>query len=156
MGRRGPLKLVTEDTPDDQLTAGAVVATGAPPMPSGMSPAAEEVWDVLVPKLDELGLVAEVDGLTIDLYISHYLAAKQAADELAESAAVAIDDPAHKGRLQKHPADAVFRLHSELALKYANALGLSFAARARLSMRGDSDGDEGNPFEPPAAATGSG
>lgn len=150
-GARGPLskprtlKVVKSALAEEPESLADELIPGAPRKPEGMAPAADALWDVLVPQLDELGLVCTVDGLTIHLALRHYLTALQAHDELAESQTVAMLDEKN-GRHQKHPADAVFRLHSEMFLKYADKLGMTFVSRARLAARGDSGGDSENPF----------
>lgn len=155
-GSRGPLsqprglKIVKTDAPLEPETLADEVVLGAPAKPEDMFPAEIKLWDTLVPQLEDLGLVTTVDGLTIDLALRHYLAALQASAELEESQTVAILDDKN-GRMQKHPADAVFRLHSEMYLKYAGQLGMTYVSRARLAARG-TGGETENPFGPDASA----
>lgn len=152
MGARGPLsrslKIVGATGPADDEEATTLadeLAPGAPEKPEGMPEPEDKLWDALVPELDKLGLVCTVDGLTVDLALRHYLAARRASEELAQAAGVSLHDEKN-GRLQKHPAETVFRLHSDAFLKYAGQLGMTFVSRARLQARGD-DGDEAeNPF----------
>lgn len=160
MGERGPisgarrgLKIVkTAEADDAPATLADELTPGAPDQPAGMSDAGRVLWDALVPQLDELGLVCTVDGLTIDLALRHYLAAQKASDELAAAATVAIRDDKND-RQQKHPADAVFRLHSDMFLKYADKLGMTFVSRARLAAKGGAGDGEDNPFAPASSGS---
>lgn len=160
MGARGPLsnprglKIIKSGEDVEPESLADEVIPGAPDQPPGMGEAERDLWDLIVPKLDDLGLVCTVDGLTIDLALRHYLAAVEAADQLANADAVAVVDEKNK-RLQKHPADAVFRLHSQMFLNYAEKLGMTFVSRARLAARGGSGDGEDNPFVPTQASGGS-
>lgn len=152
MGARGPLKIPSHLRPvKDGEVAGTVaekIEPVAPTPPPGFpdDPDLRQLWDDLVPKLDEAGLLAKVDGPTIELALRHFLAARQASDALA-GGQVVIADPAHGG-VKKNPAGAEFRSQSDLFLKYAAQLGMSFVARARTPVAKEPDGDgEANPFQ---------
>ena len=109
-----------------------------------MPEALSTLWDATVDALDEAGLITAVDGPTLELALRHYLAAVAASDDLLESGSTLHDDK--NERDMKNPASQVFRDHSTAYLEFAKQLGLSFVARARVTMaKGDAD-EDGNPF----------
>lgn len=154
MGARGSLKLpphlravqAGEDV-DEELTAASVVPRVAPLKPEAVAANEElsKLWDVVVPQLDEAGLVAPSDGLSIELALRHYLLARAAHDEVDR---VTVADTNHGG-IKKHPAESIFRSESEMFLRYATQLGMTFVARARTVVKGP-EGGEDNPFASPA------
>lgn len=150
MGERGKLRipaqlrLVGDQTP---ATAADIVAPSRPDMPAEVAaePALAALWTSICDELDAAGLLAGCDALTLELGLRHFLAARKAAQELLGNSTVALYDPEHD-RMQKDPTDAVFRMQSELFLKYAAQLGMSFAARSRIDVRKGASGP--NPFAP--------
>jgi P27 family predicted phage terminase small subunit len=108
-----------------------------------------QMWDAIVPELDNAGLLSPVDALTIEMLLRHIVTARQAHSEIGES--VVLYDDKLAGGAKKHPAEQVFRSESDMFLKYAHQLGMTFIARARTpaSKVGDGDG-EANPFASPA------
>lgn len=147
MGARGPiarsaLRLVTE--PDVAGTVAEAVPIKAPKKPEHLDAELSTLWDEIVSELDSAGLIASVDGLAIELALRHYIAARTAHAQLMDAGDVTEFDEKND-RLAKHPADAVFRMQSEMFLKYAQQLGMTFVSRARLALKGD-DGNEDNPF----------
>ena len=144
MGARGKLKIAAGQ-PATEGTAAAEVEPQAPAKPASVadSEPLSALWDALVPELDRAGLLGPVDGPVVEMALRHFLLARQASDAVGEDAAVA--DPAHGG-VKKNPAEAVFRAESEMFLKYAQQLGITFVARARTPSAGAKP--EPNPFAP--------
>lgn len=151
MGARGPLKLPAQlRVVADGDVAGTLAETvkrEAPLKPSDLTPAERTVWDQIVTSLDEIGLLARVDALTVRLAIRHYLAAMRASDQLLGAESIVLHDDKN-GRDMKHPASQVFRDHSSSFLAYAQQLGMTFVSRARLEATGREAGagGGGNPF----------
>lgn len=151
MGKSGPLKLPAhlQVVPDNSpATAASVVAPVAPAKPEAVSshPELSVLWDQIVPELDRAGLVSVSDSAAIEMCLRHFLVARSASDDL--SADIVVDDKAHSG-IKKNPAEAVFRSNSEMFLKYASQLGMTFVSRARTpAPKGAGDGGS-NPFAPP-------
>jgi len=148
VGERGVLKLPRHLSPVD--TGGATLADNvkkaAPDTPPGFpnDPKLTALWVEMVPLLDEAGLLARVDGPAVELALRHFLAAREASDELMATGA-AVTDVAHgreNGAVKKNPADAVFRSQSAMFLEYVKVLGMAFAARARIPGKKDNDGDD--------------
>lgn len=152
IGARGKLKLAGQlrAVPSDIAadTAAADVQAVAPDKPEDVKndPALSAAWDVIVPQLDAAGLVAKSDGPAIVLALMHFVTAGQAYRQIGGDVMVECEDG-----VKKNPAEAVLRMESELFLKYAQQLGMTFVARARTpGQKGDADA-EANPF----SATGS-
>lgn len=145
MGARGKLKLASHlSTVDTEDTAAAVMQPEAPEKPSLVSADKElsALWDAIVPTLDAAGLIGRSDGPSVELALRHFLVARKASEAIGEN--ITITDHGHGGK-KKNPAEAVFRAESEMFLKYAQQLGMTFVSRARTPTKGDGDG-EPNPF----------
>lgn len=132
------------DTETVADTMNAKLSPTKPVKPESLPGEISELWDSLSEKLDEAGLLAAVDGPTLELAIRHYLAAVKASDDLLSGGSTSYDSK--NDREMKNPASQVFRDHSTAFLEFAKQLGLSFVARARTAVpKGDADGDS-NPF----------
>ncbi len=150
MGARGSLKLASSDGVAIAGTAAAQVAPMAPKKPEDVAndPALSDAWDLIVPSLDEAGLLSRADLPSLVLALMHYVTAQQAFRQIGGD--VVVVDHGHGG-VKKNPAEAVMRAESEMFLRYAQQLGMTFVSRARTpSAKGVGDG-EANPF----AASGS-
>jgi len=152
VGARGPvselklppnLRLVTDKSPDVS-SANASISPTAPERPDGLPESLHGLWDKLVSELDDAGLIAVVDGPTLELALRHYAAAVQASDELLGGTSTMHDDK--NDRVMKNPASQVFRDHSTAFLEFAKQLGLSFTARARTTVAKEADDGSRNPF----------
>lgn len=154
MGARGKLQLPTHLRPvgDDEV-AGTVAETApkaAPVKPDEVADnhALSELWDRIVPELDAAGMISPADGPTLELALRHFLLARVAAGQIGD---VTVVDHGHGG-IKKHPAEAVFRAESDMFLRYAAQLGMTFMARARTPAAKGRDGGESNPFESPVGS----
>ena len=149
MGARGPLKIAKHLAVVPEGSVAADVAPRAPKKPAAVEGDGElsGLWDDLVPELDQMGLLAPSDGPALELALRHFLMARKASVAVVE---VAVHDH-HNGSEKKNPAEAVFRAESEMFLKYAQQLGLTFVSRARTPAKGDADG-EANPFKEAAGS----
>ena len=151
MGSRGPLKLPTHLRPvTDREVSGTIaetVARSAPVKPAEVAedPALSVLWDAIVPELDEAGLLAPSDGPTVELTIRHMAMARRAYADVPADSVVLYDDKL-AGGAKKHPAEQVFRSESDMFLKYAQQLGMTFVARARTPAAKGRDDGEPNPF----------
>jgi len=156
LGARGPLKLPTHLRPvTDREVAGTVAEQAPRSAPAKPAAVAEDevlstMWDVIVPELDGAGLVAPSDGPTLELAIRHFAMARRAFAEVGES--VVVNDHHVAGGLKKHPAEQVFRSESDMFLRYAQQLGMTFVARARTPAAKAGE-DDGNPFAAPAVGS---
>lgn len=145
MGARGKLKLATGLSVVPEATAAAEVPAVAPRKPDAVSndTALSALWDEIVPELDRAGLVTVSDGAAIEMALRHFVVARRASESIGED--IAVSDHHNGGTLKKNPAEAVFRAESEMFLKYAQQLGMTFVSRARTPVAKGAD-DGGNPF----------
>ena len=143
MGARGPLRLV-KDVPVVTGTAAADLPTRAPDKPSAVreDETLSALWDDLMPTLNRSGLVSPADALTLELALRHFVTARRAHDSIGFE--VVVDSDADV--VKKNPAEAVFRLESDMFLRYAQQLGMTFVSRARTPGKEASDGGNENPF----------
>ena len=133
MGARGQLKLVDEEVAAVTLKGSmAEKLRGATHLekPEGIrsNERMEEIWDWIVPKLVTAGLAHEMDSLTVELAVRHYVHAIDASDRLLK------EDILIPGRDEdkRNPLETVFRNESMSFLQYVKQLGLSFGSRVRL------------------------
>ena len=133
MGARGQLKLVDEEIAAVTLKGSmAEKLRGATHLekPEGIrsNERMEEIWDWIVPKLVTAGLAHEMDSLTVELAVRHYVHAIDASDRLLK------EDILLPGRNEdkRNPLETVFRNESMSFLQYVKQLGLSFGSRVRL------------------------
>ena len=146
MGARGKLKIASHLTSVDvDGTAAASVQPIAPdkPAPVAEDPELSTLWDTIVPTLDAAGLISPSDAPAVEMALRHFRAARVASDELAGGPVSMRDEK--NGRDMKNPAEVVFRSESEMFLKYAQQLGMTFVSRARTPTA-KGDGDDVNPF----------
>lgn len=148
MGARGALKIASHLTAVPDATKGTA-ATDVPALAPLKPKAVEEnadlsaLWDQIVPELDRAGLITISDGPSVEMALRHFLLARQASESVGED--VSVSDH-HNGGVKKNPAEAVFRAESEMFLKYAQQLGMTFVSRARTPATKGADDDGGNPF----------
>ncbi|WEV59684.1 phage terminase small subunit P27 family [Bifidobacterium sp. ESL0728] len=147
MGARGPLKLApVGEKPETDATAQSMVDVKEPEKPMGLPDEVSALWDEIVPVLSEAGLLSEADGMTLEMALRHFSTARKASNELLEQGIV-VEDKRHAKQKIKSPNAQVFKDNSAAFLEYAKQLGLSFAARSRISVEGsDHGGKEGNPY----------
>lgn len=152
MGQRGPLKLPTHlrPVPDRELaeTVAESAPREAPEKPAAVAADDElsAMWDQVVPLLDKAGLISPADGFTVEMFLRHVVTARQAHGEIGASV-VLLDDKL-AGGAKKHPAEQVFRSESDMYLKYAQQLGMTFVSRARTpATKAGAEGGEENPFQ---------
>lgn len=153
MGARGPLKTVSHLRPVAGATEGTAAAAVQPMSPAKpedveIDPELDQAWDQIVPELDRAGLVSVADSAAIELCLRHFVMARQAYRQV--DGEIIVTDHNH-GDVKKNPAETVFRAESEMFLKFAQQLGMTFVSRARTPMGKAGDGGESNPF----GATGS-
>ena len=148
MGERGPLRLVKDAPALAVGTAAADVPNAAPAKPRAVAQdvGLSALWDEFVPPLVQSGLLAPSDGPALEMCLRHFQVARTAHASIGDTVEVA--DPAHGGT-KKSPAEAVFRAESELFLRYAQQLGMTFVSRARTPGR-----HAGGPADNPFAVTG--
>lgn len=149
MGERGALKLpprlraVDGGQSDAPSTLAEAVKPVAPEKPDGLPDAVSAAWDLIVPALDEVGVLARCDGPALELALRHYVTAVAASDDVVAEPRL-FDEK--NGRPMKNPSSQVFRDHSTAFLEYAKQLGLTFVSRARAPKPDEGPLGASNPF----------
>ena len=152
MGERGPMKLrIVSETGEDDGTAQSRIPIEPPERPLGLPAEVDELWDDVVDTLTNAGLVTKADSLTLEMALRHFAIARKSSNALIEDGTT-VPDPVHGG-VKKAPGAQVFKDNSAAFLEYAKQLGLSFAARTRITMPKEG-GDNADAFTPPWAANG--
>ncbi len=78
MGRRGPqaaptaLKLLRGNPGKRRLNRREPQAKGCPPRPPGLTPGARQAWDRIVPLLERMGVVGEIDAAALELWCTWF------------------------------------------------------------------------------------
>ncbi len=118
--KQSKLKIVPKD--EDVLPASPFDRPAFLPDP------AAELWDTLVVRLREAGILDEVDGpALVNLVMSHYFALH--AGTLLLRDGMVEEDEAHAGRLRKHPAFQMWRDSQAAFSKWADRFRVTPAAR---------------------------
>ncbi len=118
--KQSKLKIVLKD--EDVLPASPFDRPAFLPDP------AAELWDALVVRLREAGILDEVDGpALVNLVMSHYFALH--AGTLLLRDGMVEEDEAHAGRLRKHPAFQMWRDSQAAFAKWAGQFQVTPAAR---------------------------
>lgn len=152
MGARGPFKMPAQLRVVTDTRLAETAAEDVPRQAPAKTAEVEEsetlsvLWDEIVPQLDAAGLISPADGMVVTQLLRHYVASGLAMDVVVAEG-VTVVDKAIAGGMKKHPAEQVLRSESEMFLKYAQQLGMTFVARARTpSTKAGSGGSEPNPF----------
>jgi len=143
MGRRGPLpeppdvhRLKTGQYRDDTTPKPQPLR---PEPPKGMSTEARREWRRLVAVLEPTGLLSKLDRDVLNRYCENLVLRAQLLKTLqSEGLTVA----GYRGSVVKHPAWQVFRDINSMLGKDGDRLGLSPAARVRMPMAVEDDGED--------------
>jgi P27 family predicted phage terminase small subunit len=149
MGTRGPLPLpenvrrLRGSARKAPTRPQAVKATPVPPR--WLSPEARAEWKRVTPELERIGLLSTLDRAVLSTYCGTWARFVEVSRLLDASSATA-PDPTHPDRpaggIRKHPMwGPYFSLGSQLS-SLAKDLGLSPAARARLTVPDFDDTDD--------------
>lgn len=107
-----------------------------PIKPRWLTGEAAKEWSKIVPKLDKMGILAEVDQTMLVLYCKTY-AEYMEADSLIKSILIKTSN----GNIIQHPAVSIRNAAAERLRKLASEFGLSPAARSGLNiLQGSPDG----------------
>lgn len=136
---------------------------GEPPMPEGLSGAAQAEWQRIVPELQTLGLLTIIDGSALAAYCQNYgtwFEAMLKIDEYGvitevpimkkikvktdEGKTVYLDEPTGYLSLKKNPAVTVANEAMKLMKSFLVEFGMTPASRAKLHVEG---AKEENPLD---------
>ncbi len=112
---------------------------GAPSMPDDLSPYAAEAWADLVPKLDRMGLLTEVDGPALRV-LCEAISQHRRAVERVNASDVLIEGARGDGAQVKHPAMQVIRDTAATIRSWSAAFGLTPSDRTRMAIPGGGGG----------------
>lgn len=142
MGARGPIRNPFSIR-GEKSTGGPKPRPMAPKCPRYLSKVARREWRRIVPELDRLGILSSVDGGALEAYCNTYANMVEAQQVLNESGFTFTTE---KGFVAKRPEVAVVEKSMQLLRTFAAELGLSPAARMRMSV------SEGEDVEDPMDA----
>ena len=103
----------------------------APAASAWLSADARKLRKDLAPKLETLSILTELDGASLDMMLTHYSLASEAARTLKKEGSIIEDS---KGYPAKHPAVNILKEHSAAFLRYAAEFGLTPSSRSRLNL----------------------
>lgn len=103
----------------------------APAIPRGLMTLARKFWRAHGPKLEEMGLLTEVDGAAFTMLTIHYQIAWEASQILKREGLETVDE---NGVVRKHPMLQVLRDNSAMLLRYSREFGLTPSARSRIAV----------------------
>lgn len=160
--RGNPSKLTKaeiEERRDAEVIAEPVRGAAAP---AHLSAYARQCWEVTVPELEELELLATIDLCAFEMACEAYALARYALDEMRpkradgepdgrkKSLEILVVDTAHGGTMRKHPAFAVFNMAVNTYSQWCSKFGIAPLSRvtlrpgagARGAGAGDRDDDD--------------
>ncbi|MBV8780746.1 MAG: phage terminase small subunit P27 family [Phycisphaerae bacterium] len=147
MGRRGPAPTPTAILKLRGSWRGNVnrrepkPATGAPPCPMWLSPAAKEVWDQMIDQMASLNMVTQVDEKALARYCDAFIRWKAAAAFLDKNGEVyTLKDAAGKVKcVMPFPQMSTYKGMAVLLLKLEQEFGLTPASRSRIQVSPESE-----------------
>lgn len=107
-----------------------------PSRPSFLSDEAVAEWDRVVPALERLGLLTEVDGANLAAYCESWAVFVAAAIDIRERG-VLIPGQRGRGELVRNPSVQTMRDAASSMRAFATEFGLTPQARARMVLPGD-------------------
>jgi len=105
----------------------------APPTPSSLRGLALEEWNRIVPKLEALGLLTEIDMMPIEAYCVNYARWKDAEEKVAKMGPVV---KTTAGNIIQNPFLGVSNTAQKLCYKFAVEFGFTPSSRSRLTVSG--------------------
>lgn len=109
-----------------------------PEPPEWLSDEARKEWDRVVPALERLGLLTEVDGASLEVYCEAYALFVAAAIDVKQRGPL-IPGQRGRGELVRNPSVQSMRDAAATMRAYATEFGLTPQARARMVLPGDDD-----------------
>lgn len=103
-----------------------------PRCPAWLAPYAKTEWRRIVPELDALGMLTQVDRTTLAVYCQQVAIFKEATNIVTRG----ILTTGQKGEPVKNPALQVLRDSARLIATYSSMFGLSPSDRARILSAG--------------------
>lgn len=118
-----------------------------PEMPKGMPKAARREWRRIVPLLENIGVLSNVDGLALAEYCRAHALIEQAQKEIDKHGLIFVTHYESKdgdiviGDIKQNPACAVLSTQQKVMKAFLIEFGLTPASRAKLKIQRPSDKD---------------
>lgn len=114
-----------------------------PRCPKYLHPVARREWKRVVPALDRLGLLTEVDGAALEAYCNAYANMVEAQDYLNKNGQYF---KTHNGYVTVNPQVAIVNRAMQTIKAFCAEFGLTPSARCRMAVPGVDDEDEMDAF----------
>ena len=137
MGKRGPakkpssIKLIEGTFRSDRDSEGPKSRPLKPKYPAWLPRKAKLKWNELAPRLEELGLLTEIDGEEFGRYCLYSIRQREAEEDIEKRGLLV---PGEKGGLVKNPACQLARDYGAAASRLAAKFGLNPADRDGLPV----------------------
>lgn len=115
----------------------------APKCPKWLSGEARREWRRVVPALEKLGLLSELDGAALEAYVSTYGRMVRAERDIAENGSTYITST---GFERVRPAVKIATEAEESVRRFCAEFGLTPSARSRMAIPNADDTDEMDHF----------
>lgn len=107
--------------------------------PRYMMKDAKELWRILVPKLNKVGLVTSLDQTNLELFCTSYAEYRDGIRAVKRYGSVYMDD---NGKLNKNPGVNIIDTASKTMRQLGVTLGIDFNSHSQsISVKGDSKDD---------------
>lgn len=103
----------------------------APKCPSYLPAEGKQIWNQVVAELNPKGVLATVDGPSLEAYCMSLVVFRKAARQLTKSI---LRSGRRSGEIRKHPAAQIMRESAQLVKAFAREFGLTPLARESLSV----------------------
>ena len=146
MGKRGPkkkptdLKILNGTFRNDRDTEGPKPKPIKPKYPAWLPRKAKLKWNELAPKLENLGLLREIDGEEFARYCLYTVRAREAEEDISKKGLLV--PGATPGTMVKNPSVQIARDYSAAASRLADKFGLNPSSRNGLNLNEDNSEDD--------------
>jgi P27 family predicted phage terminase small subunit len=123
----------------------------APKMPDGLTELAVGEWKAIVPMLERLGVLTEVDGKALAAYCEYFAQWRQAMDEVRERG-ITLEEPIIKftegeseiigTKYKRNPAVTIANDAAKIMKSFLVEFGLTPSSRGRLRIESKPDADD--------------
>jgi len=145
MGRRGPipkpahLKILEGNPGNRPIETSLKPAPVAPECPSWLDKTAKKEWNRVVPELEKLGLISQLDRTALAIYCQSYSQLVACEKALAKEE-LTYETPS--GQKKPNPYIAIIRDLKTTIRQYLSEFGLTPSSRSRMSISGETDDDD--------------
>ena len=116
----------------------------APPFPKWLEPEAKKEWRRLAKKMEQLGVLTEVDMAAFAGYCQAYARWKEAEEFISKHGSI-FQTPS--GYVQQVPQVSIAQQNLKIMQSFCSEFGLTPATRSRIIAGSGSDGEADDPME---------